>query len=339
MATTKIQTFPGDLEVTSNFTVDTSTLRVDAINNNVGVGIASPTSDLHVAGNVGIGSSFYVGDGASSNLHADPATGKVGFGQATGSNKFEVKADTDVTAIVGKCRVGYMDNETDYAAWGHIDSTGTNQWGLIQSASGTTIINTKNRIDIRENNTPKAYITGSSATDAKLGIGRTPTYTIDVDGLIKYDIMYGTVWPVSETMSSGLAMSLDTPASSNEVTYNSTNKALVAPVKGLYEVYANWCGRINNGGSIRGWTITLRKNGSEIPAVGGTPTFTGSTQGWRQYDSNGGDYQQNILCYTLELDADDEIGWKCGTAFPDQTYGESGSRRSNIFMYLVQPLP
>src|SRR6056300_850047 len=48
MATTNIQTFSGDVDVTSNLTVDTNTLHVDSVTKNVGIGINSPDTSFHV---------------------------------------------------------------------------------------------------------------------------------------------------------------------------------------------------------------------------------------------------------------------------------------------------
>jgi hypothetical protein len=42
MATTNIQSFPGDVDVTSNLTVDTNTLHVDSVTGNVGIGTTNP---------------------------------------------------------------------------------------------------------------------------------------------------------------------------------------------------------------------------------------------------------------------------------------------------------
>jgi len=68
-------TIAGNATVAGDLTVDTSTLKVDSSNNRVGVGTASPTSDLHVSGGAGAhvaiqssaGSHWRLGDAVGSS--------------------------------------------------------------------------------------------------------------------------------------------------------------------------------------------------------------------------------------------------------------------------------
>jgi hypothetical protein len=53
MATTNIQSFPGDVDVTSNLTVDTNTLHVDSVTGNVGIGTTSPSAQLTLGASSG----------------------------------------------------------------------------------------------------------------------------------------------------------------------------------------------------------------------------------------------------------------------------------------------
>src|SRR6056300_220533 len=53
MATTNIQSFPGDVDVTSNITVDTNTLHVDSVTGNVGIGTTSPSAQLTLGASSG----------------------------------------------------------------------------------------------------------------------------------------------------------------------------------------------------------------------------------------------------------------------------------------------
>ena len=108
-------TVGGTLGVTGDATFDTSVLKVDASNNRVGVGTASPTSDLHVSGgsgaNVAIqssaGSHWRLGDAVGSSNgyfivrdHTNSANritirdnGAVGIGAATPDAQLDVRKD------------------------------------------------------------------------------------------------------------------------------------------------------------------------------------------------------------------------------------------------------
>jgi hypothetical protein len=68
MATTNIQSFLGDVTVTSNLTVDTNTLHVDSVAGRVGIGKTNPTSPLDVSGTINATSLYTNG----SQLHVNP---------------------------------------------------------------------------------------------------------------------------------------------------------------------------------------------------------------------------------------------------------------------------
>ena len=100
---------------TPDLTVDTTTLTVDTSNNRVGVGTASPTSDLHVSGGSGAhvaiqssaGSHWRLGDAVGSSNgyfvvrdHTNSANriivrdnGAVGIGSATPDAQLDVRKD------------------------------------------------------------------------------------------------------------------------------------------------------------------------------------------------------------------------------------------------------
>ena len=48
MAQTNVQAFSGDVEISSNLAVDTNTLFVDSVGNNVGIGTTNPGTPLHI---------------------------------------------------------------------------------------------------------------------------------------------------------------------------------------------------------------------------------------------------------------------------------------------------
>jgi hypothetical protein len=80
--TTNIQTFPGNVEVSSNLTVGTNALHVDTTEGNVGIGTASPREKLELYGNY-LGTAFSTL--YSHNLYYDTAWkyGEAGYGGAT----------------------------------------------------------------------------------------------------------------------------------------------------------------------------------------------------------------------------------------------------------------
>ena len=69
MAQTNVQAFSGDVEISSNLSVDTNTLFVDSMGNKVGIGRTNPTGQLHITGSTGVGGAtdLYIGDGAGSD--------------------------------------------------------------------------------------------------------------------------------------------------------------------------------------------------------------------------------------------------------------------------------
>jgi hypothetical protein len=82
MATTNIQTFPGDVTVTSNLTVNTNTLHVDSVSGRVGLGTTLPTKTLDVVGTGKTSSNLTVGTDA---FHVDTVNSRIGIG-TTNSN-------------------------------------------------------------------------------------------------------------------------------------------------------------------------------------------------------------------------------------------------------------
>ncbi|MBD0401803.1 hypothetical protein [Flammeovirga sp. EKP202] len=184
----------------------------------VGIGLDNPSDKLHVYnGNIRISDpnsttrlNFYSGSSSrftmgqhktgeaflwnESNDYMQFATnnterfrissaGKVRVGSGNASEYFEVYPDTDVSAIIGKAKIGFISNYTDMAGFAHYDNYTSSSYALLQKADGTTLINAKSGklIDLRINNSTKVRL----ASNGYLGVGTTsPQTTLDVNGTI-----------------------------------------------------------------------------------------------------------------------------------------------------------
>jgi hypothetical protein len=97
MASTNIQTFSGDVTVTSNLTVDTNTFHVDSVAGRIGIGKTDPAFALDVTGTINA-TSLYVGGSElqagkwtsdASNIYY--TTGAVGIGTNSPAKTLEVQ--------------------------------------------------------------------------------------------------------------------------------------------------------------------------------------------------------------------------------------------------------
>jgi len=330
---TKLQVFSGDVEVTSNLVVDTNTLHVDTIGNRVGIGSTQPNSDLEVSGTLSISGNFDVG--TVSNLSVDVTNSRVGIGGAASSRTLEVHPDTDVTAIIGCTRIGYMDNDVDHAAFGHIDNTGTNQWALLQASGGTTLINNVgNRTEIREAGTTKHIIEGTTSSDVKIGINTNTvnsSHPVYINGLVRQNLPAMGNY-VTSAVRGHNANTEYYPYDWNGFTVNNrfttddNDTSFVFPVKGIYEITYTMT-TYDTGGSSRGYDIYIYKNGS-VWTQASVGTF--STNGYFYFNTN--TYQQHAQSLYGEFEADDKIA-----TYVEPDESEGIFYHTQIYAYLVQP--
>ena len=309
MATTKVQTFPGDVEVTSNLAVNTNTLYVDAINEKVGINTVTPSSNLQVVGKVSISDDLTVGE--YSNLVVDVSENRVRFDSSLNTYNLEIKPDKDITGIVGKARFGYIDNDVDCASFAHIDNTGTNQWALLCNSAGTTIINTRNRHEIRSGTAIKATITGTNLSTAKMAINTDSgaSYAMHVDGLAKQDLPSGHSYFTSPNTRSALGERIQWDSGvipnddrNNIITFDGTNDGWVAPVSGLYEIMGTVT-TYQQSTSSRGYEnwVTVNEVNLERSGISFVNSINGSTY------RNTNTYAKHNFNYMVQLNANDRV--------------------------------
>jgi cytoskeletal protein CcmA (bactofilin family) len=135
---------------------------------------------LKVTGGVGVSGDIYAADATFDNL--------------------SVAADTDITGIIGRAKVGYI----GYSDWGgisHYDRASPGNYALIQNGDGQTLINCSSgqNIQFREDNAFKMTLSGGN-----LGIGETsPSTKLHVAGgtIINSDAVAKKTYSYSGTIS------------------------------------------------------------------------------------------------------------------------------------------
>ena len=203
MAVTNIQTFPGDVTVTSNLNVDTNTLHVDSVEGRVGLGTTLPTKELDVVGKWRTYSNLTVG---TNTLHIDVDKNRIGIGTTTPTEVFEVKPNENtIDARFGNFKIWST-------AGGAFMSSVDNTYGILQEdyAGGQhTSINcgSGRKIFFREENSSADE---SVFSGGKFGVGKNnPAFEVDVSDYIKQDklpYIYG-IGP--DTFSSDGTLTLD----------------------------------------------------------------------------------------------------------------------------------
>jgi len=117
------------------------------------------TGALKVAGGAGISGDIYAADATFDNL--------------------SVAADTDVTGIIGRARIGQV-KASDQGGFSHHDMTGSTEFAVAQNANGRTFVNAKTGqgLYFMEEGSTKMKLSGEN-----LGIGtNTPTTKLHVEG-------------------------------------------------------------------------------------------------------------------------------------------------------------
>ena len=127
------------------------------------------------------------------------ATGNVGIGVLSPSQKLEVGTNTDVSAQIGRAHVGSV-GYGDYAGFAHLDQASTSSYALLQGPNGNTFLNCangkqlyfrRNHVNVGGFNTNSDFYVDTDtlyvdASADSVGINdSTPSYPLDVNGIIR----------------------------------------------------------------------------------------------------------------------------------------------------------
>ena len=125
---------------------------------NVGIGLTNPTKKLEVIGDISCS------------------------GEITSTGGVVAGFNTDISGIFGRANIGYI-GHTDWAGFSHIDRSTPNNFALLQSTGGETVLNASlgQPVKFHINNTEKMRL----QSDGNVGIGITsPIAKLDVDGVL-----------------------------------------------------------------------------------------------------------------------------------------------------------
>ena len=244
-------TASGTLAVTGDATFDTSVLKVDAANNRVGIGTASPSSDLHVSG--GAGAHVAIQSSAGSHWRLGDAVGSsngifVVRDHTNSANRIQILAN-------GKTQIAQgMTFGSDTADANTLDDYEEGSWTpTIQSTTGVSKTASAYNLGRYTKVGNQVTLTGTVAWDGTenlagglIGVGGLPFASVAL-GNYRSAAAMGASQQVNQPTSyqNGLAMSMDQNSSVIWVTARSTSSYSHYPV-------------IGNTGGIYGINITYR---------------------------------------------------------------------------------
>jgi len=335
------QTFPGDVKITDDIRVNSSTLSLRADNGRVGINKLSPGQNLDVVGNAYVSSDLTVSTGTSS-FHVDTTNGRVGIGTTQPSYIFEAfPGVASEWAVIGKIAMG---RSTTYPSFGHVDHNLVNsdRYAFMQdNTTGDTYFNC--------NTNQRVYFTYLNTAlcafyNKKFGIGTNlPTQRLHIaNGQMKQNLPYIFLHAPDLTIDdqsnfiycynnsgSGTPVKFHEAVVSNRLSLASGGEKVTIPsgCKGLYRIYC--CT------SIAAWGSSSREF-AFFGANRGTTTGVGLNNGPEKVAY--GTYNQIVLDYIAECDVGDDISWRC---LPDASNdGDYAQHYPNSYalMYMIKPL-
>ena len=206
------------------FSTSDPVLRIEDTGN-IGIGIQSPVAKLHVVGTARISGHTDLQSSVDISNTTRVYT-KLSVGNSawiTPTQVLEVGTDTDVSAIIGRAKVGYFGG-SDYAAFGHLDSADSD-YAIRQQNNGNTYINagSSRNIEFRQANSTqggftaaKDFFVGPSDTnntvyvdvsENRVGIGTyAPSEKLDVIGRIRSSYNSGDYFEIGSSDNGGFVV-------------------------------------------------------------------------------------------------------------------------------------
>lgn len=302
MATTNIQTFPGDVTVTSNLTVNTNTLHVDSVAGRVGLGTTLPSKTLDVVGTGKISSNLNV---ATDAFHVDTGTQRIGIGTTTPTEVMEVKPNQTsglVSARFGNLVVFSTDDLSRMAAENYADSTNS---GLMQEANDDGRHTSLNCASGRSVFLRSINASGSAEAvfkGGRFGVGtNAPLCELDVNGEIRQDgLPY--IWGRGNNGFSDAANDLIIDGLGSNIMSRTGNKINIpSGYNGIYHVSLITTGHTSSSSvGSRGYAIICKRT------RGSTETAFGNAGNNIEYISSS-TYRQNYLDQLVDCQGGDTL--------------------------------
>lgn len=333
------QTFPGDVNITDDLRVNSSTLSIRADSGRVGINKLSPGQELDVVGNAHVSSNLTV---STNKFHVNVDASRVGIGTTLPVADFEAfPGENSKFAVMGRVLMG---RSTRYPAFGHIDTFGSDgdRYGFLQDNTlGDTYFNsnTNRELYFTYLNTAlcafykKNFGVGTNRPSQRLHIAR---------GQMKQNLPYIFLHAPSASITGGTNFintywnnGAGTPVKfyeaklSNRLTLASGGEKVTIPsgCKGLYRIYCTTS--ISVGGSSSREFGFFAFNRSSFTGIGlnnGPERVTSGT------------YNQICLDYVAVCNEGDDISWRC---LPDPNEGGIFAQHypnSYAIMYMIKPI-